>query len=442
MNSKKIITLSLPAILLAALLAATQTRAATNEPISNTPIQNLDLDLCLKLTVDWALSTGRLGRQTAMALANADETRSQSWPHLNLRAGGRFEMRNSDILPEADGDFGDTFLQLPQNAARRRIAAMGMICARHFETRTLCVLRARAMRAYAAFLRAEAKLNMAEEQSMLADLLETAWQRAPQHASLSERRKESDAMIRNQPLLLEQAQLEQVLAAKRLFIMTDLAESTNRITVAALPNYEAPSIISVEQCLAWALAKRSDLLALQEQILMQEQAIRLARLARLPTPALSFGYRDSQDADADNAFEGAYLKAMLKIPLWDAGAISAQTARLAAERTRTILEHEDLQAEITAAVAKAYTAWRRAIETLNENDSTPYDPESRRKRADIRLELGDLSKSQHQTEIMCIREQESNRLNVNLTCYEAETDLLEAIQAERASFVAGLKETP
>jgi outer membrane protein TolC len=380
-----------------------------------------------------------VGQRAALAEALADEARSKSWPRLNVRAGARYETRDGDLLPEADGDFGDTFLELPQNAVRRRLAGMGLVCAEHIEARARCVVEARALRAYAGFLRANARLDLAEERLILADQLEAAWQQAPRDAALAERREESQALTRNQPLLHEQARLEQVLAAKRLFILAGLAESHAPIVVAPLPAYDCPPAVTAERCLAWALARRGDLLALQEQIRMQDQAIRLARMARLPSPGLSFGYRDAAGVDSDNAFEGVYLKAMLKVPLWDAGDISAQTAKLTAERTRSVLDSDDLQAEIAASVAKAYGAWRRAVETRAQTGRDKDDPADSRRRADIRRALGDLSTSQHQTELMRVREREWADLDANLACYEAEADLLEAIQADRSEWAAGLR---
>ena len=417
--------------------------AETNSlPAEQPPAIALNLETCLAMAVDQAKNTGRLGQSMALATAFSQEARSKSWPKLNIHAGIRYETRNADTLPEADGDFGNTFLELPQNIVRRRIATLHMACAKHYETRALCIIQARILRVYAGLLRADANLNLAEERLILSDQLETAWQRVPEDASLAKRKKESLAMTRNQPLLHEQAQLEQMMAAKRFFIMTGLADSHAATSIANLPDYKPPSNLTAERCLEWALKQRSDLQALNEQIRLQTEAIRLARMARLPSPMLSFGYRDSSDTDHDNATDGMYLKAMLKIPIWDAGEINAQTAKLAIERTRSLLERDDLQAEIAAATARSYGAWRRAVENHAEAVRNADSAKPAQRQAEIRHALGDLSTTQYQTELLRIHELAWTCMDANLACFEAESDLLENIQADQACFATGLKEQP
>lgn len=401
----------------------------------------LNLDACLEQAAIWAKSTGRLGRHGAMAAALSDEAWAKSWPRLNVRAGARYETRDGNILPEADGDFGETFLELPQNVARRRIAELGVAGAALLEARELCVAQARAIRAYTAFLRSDARLNMAEEQMFLADEIEYAWSMAPDDPSLAERRAEALTQARNRPLLLEQAQMEQASAAKRLFTICNLAGTDALVTVAAIHCYDAPPPVSLERCVAWATANRGDLLAMREQERAQKVAVRLARMARLPSPALGFGYRDSSDVDSDNAFQGLYIKAMLKAPIWDAGEISAQVKKLSAERTRTLTELDDLEAGIAASVARAYGAWRRAEEAYFAVTHAADDSQDLLRKANIRRALGDLSENQYRTEVLRANERQWSVIDAALACHEAEAELLEAVQAGREDLRAGLKES-
>ena len=135
--------------------------------------------------------------------------------------------------------------------------------------------------------------------------------------------------------------------------------------------------------------------------------------------------------------QGAYARAYLKIPVWDAGDISAQVRRLAADRLQTLAEMERWKGEVSASVARSFSAWRQAIDQLagmREERSPAFD----RARTEAAFRAGALSQTEQEQEKLRARERELVLIEMNLLCYETEADLLEAIQANRGDLRAGL----
>lgn len=394
------------------------------------------MELCVQRAVSNAAARGIIGARLESAEAGVDQARARSSPKLNLRAGARYEFESGEVLGEVDGDFGESLFEFPQNAARRRAAGIGVEMAGRIEERTLCMIRNQAVKAYSAALRTAIRLELAELQAVLsAEARDSIESLADPDNELADRLKSLRAGAREAMLAAEKALAEHILARRRLANLCgfDLAEPFEP----AAPEWYAAPGAPFAQCLEWALARRGDAQALHDQARIQAEGIRLARLGRWPTPGAAFGYRSPDSGDNDDMTRGLYARAYLKIPAWDAGDISAQVRRLAADRLNTLAEIERLNGEISASVARTYDAWRHAIDRLaamREEQSPALD----RAKTLAAFQSGALSRADHEQERLRARERELVLTELNLLCYEAEAELLEAIQAGRADLLAGL----
>lgn len=395
-----------------------------------------DIEACVQRSVSNATARYAIGIRRESALAGVDQARARSLPKLNIRAGGRYEFDNGNLLGEVDGDFGESLFELPQNAARRKAAGIGVEMADWLEGRTLCIIRNQAIKAYAATLRTGLRLELAEEQAVLHAMILDSIEGLPDPDNeLAERLRSARVKARESLLTAGKALAEHMLARGRLANMCgfDIAE-TFELT---LPEWYAMAQPTFSQCQAWALARRGDAQALQDQARMQAEGIRLARMGRWPTPGAAFGYRSPDSGDATDMTQGIYARAYLKIPVWDAGDITAQVRRLAADRLQTLAEIERLKGEVSASVAKNFAAWHQAIDQL-AGIREEKSPATDRARTRAAYQAGALSNMDHEQELLRVREKEVVIVEMNLLCYESEADLLETIQAGRADLRAGL----
>lgn len=395
-----------------------------------------DMESCVLRAVSNAAARGAIGIRHESAQAGVDQARARSSPKLNVRAGARYEFENGELLGEADGDFGESLFEFPQNAARRRAAGIGVEMAARLEERTLCMIRSQAVKAYAAALRTGIRLELAEDQAVLsAERRDSIESLADPDSELRERLAAARAGAREALLAADKALAEHILARRRLANIAgfDLAEPF----MLAAPEWYAMPAPAFTQCLEWALARRGDAQALQDQARIQAESIRLARLGRWPTPGASFGYRSPDSGDDTDMTRGLYARAYLKIPVWDAGDISAQVRRLGADRLNTLAEIERLKEEVSAAVARNFAAWRQAVDQL-EKMREEQSPALDRAKTEAAFQSGALSLHDHEQERLRARERELVLVELNLLCYEAEAELLEAVQASRGDLRAGL----
>lgn len=395
----------------------------------------LTRDFCVQAALSRAEAAGRLDAQLRMARTGVDLASARSVPKLNLKAGGRYESGNNDLSPEIEGDFGETLFEIPQNRARRRIARSAAVMANMLDARETSVIAARGARAWVDFARAAGKLAVAEDRFFAAVKTADAWAGIGDFEGAERKRVEAQAALTREEFEVEAARTEYALAAEQLFFVCGLDRSA--AAVLEIPADYTPSAVGLDPCVERAVSRRGDLLAANERLSMLAHASRLAALGRMPTPGLNFGYRGADTSDWDESKKGFYAHAFIRIPVWDAGDISAQVRRAEIEREHAEAEAEALKIKVVSEVVAAHAAWRKAVEALR-TDRGPIEAEEIAARAGARLAAGDISPVEHEFELLRVLELGNRRSELVLECVKAESDLLEAMNADRELWAGGL----
>lgn len=391
----------------------------------------LTREFCVDSALEKARSAGRLDCQARMAQTGVDQARARSLPRLNAKGGARYEFRSEETIGEVEGDFGETLFEIPQNQARRRVAQGAAVVGMLLDARESAAVAAAGARSWLDFLRADLKLALAEERWLAAARAADAWAGLGDFEELKARRLEAFESFVREDMELEAAKTEYALARERLFAVCGL--DTKAFLYWEMPSDYAAPVVPLERCVEWALAHRGDLLAAREKQAMLRQARRLAAMGRLPTPGVNFGYRSSGVSDTDEAEKGWYAHAFVRIPIWDAGDISAQVRRAEIEAEQAVLEEDALRHKVAAEVALAHAAWRKARESLRIYSGAGTAAEISA-RAEARYATGDISSSELEHERVRALELELRRFELVLECFKAETDLLEAMNVQGAQW--------
>ncbi len=124
-----------------------------------------------------------------------------------------------------------------------------------------------------------------------------------------------------------------------------------------------PAALTLDDLLSRAQTRRPEVAAAQAETEATQAALLLARRERRPEPILTAGFKRQSDG-----FHGAYLGAMLGLPLFNrnAGQIEAETARLHAAETRRILTLRQIENEVRHAYA-TYASLRDRIVLIQED---------------------------------------------------------------------------
>ncbi len=124
-----------------------------------------------------------------------------------------------------------------------------------------------------------------------------------------------------------------------------------------------PAALTLDDLLSRAQTRRPEVAAAQAETEATQAALLLARRERRPEPILTAGFKRQSDG-----FQGAYLGAMLGLPLFNrnAGQIEAETARLHAAETRRILTLRQIENEVRHAYA-TYASLRDRIVLIQED---------------------------------------------------------------------------
>jgi len=208
-------------------------------------------------------------------------------------------------------------------------------------------------------------------------------------------------------------------------------------------DYRMPTL-ELQTCLKWAMRHRSDLQAARREIDMLTQAVKLARLDRLPKPRLSLGYTSSDwNSSADSTqtanSEGFFLALSLEMQIWDGGEISGRVRAIEAKRRGSESGLDMLEARVSQEVLKAYADLRQAVLSVDvEREKTAPSDEARK--AEVQRGNGTLGEMEYQARMFTGAEHDTEVARKNLACYECEIVLTEAIQATTEQLHAGLKE--
>jgi cobalt-zinc-cadmium efflux system outer membrane protein len=132
--------------------------------------------------------------------------------------------------------------------------------------------------------------------------------------------------------------------------------------VTGAPNASQPGEAVPDSLIRLALQSRSDLRALDRDAAVARAESRMAAGERVPTPALSVGYKTERIAGVGEQGNGFTAGVSIPLPVWDrrAGAVAAATA----ESRRRVAETDALRRRVVREVADAHDAYQSVMAQL------------------------------------------------------------------------------
>jgi len=426
-----------PSVITGLLLVFLTSHPALPENTTNTVPSSLTVDQCIERAMAVAEEKGLFDRDIAFARTDLDMARARSYPHLNITPEARYYVENSDLEGAFRADLGHHFLEIPQNRLRRRIARNEMMRAQCRADRLRCVRTATVIRAYVDCLSAGQDQALVETRLRAAAKANGAWRRVnAQTQALIDKKEASARAVRDARSAVERAELRHSEARRQLGQLCGLqANEVPQLT--ALPGFEMPPV-SLDDCLSWAAAHRSDLAATRHELTLTTTTISLARMARFPTPGLSFGYTDREQNEFEDREGGPFATVQLRVPVWDAGEVRARVRRLEARRKALDADSEELESATARGVATAFLALRTASQSL-EAAQTDQQPLRRFQAAEVRFRSGRISSTELDVAHVQLAEHETAVLHREWDCFRARADLLAAIEATPTQLSAGLQ---
>lgn len=416
------------------LFASASTNRAADLP------ESVTLEYCIARSMAAAEEGGVFDAELAFARADIRAARARSYPHVNVIPDMRYYSDNSEVDTAISGDLGEHFLEIPQNRLHRRIARRNATLARCRQDGLRARRRAEVVRTYADCLKAEKELELAEKECAAKETAEAAWSRMnPRSATLVEQQESARTALRAARAKTVHAELQCREMKRRLCELCDLSAGHD-FRIEDMPDFEMPPV-TLEDCLSWAAVNHNGLSAALHEIETAELMIDLARMGRLPTPGLSFGYSDRGQDEFDDTESGAYGSVFVRIPLWDAGETKADVERLRARREALSVEAETLRSDLEKNIASAFLALKQAFISLQSVRSDP-EPDREFRSARIRFENGDMSRIAFEAAELNRARHAALLLYGKWDCFRAQADLLESIEATAEQLLAGLKQGP
>lgn len=410
---------------------------ALSEGVTNDVPSSLTVDQCIERAMTVAEEKGLFDRHTMSARSSLDKARARSSPHLNITPEARYYVENADFEGAFQADLGRHFLEIPQNRLYRRIARNEMKRAQCHADRLRCVRTTTAIRAYVDCLSAAQDQALAETRLQAATKAAAAWRRVDAATqALIDKKEASTRAVRDARSTAERAELRHSEARRQLGQLCDLqANEIPQLT--PLPDFEMPPV-SLDDCLSWTATHRSDLAAARHDLMLTTTAISLARMARLPTPGLSFGYTDRDKSEFEDREGGPFATLRLRIPVWDAGEVRARVRRLEARHKALDADSHELESAAARGVATAFLALRMASQSL-EAAQTDQRPLRRFRAAEVRFRRGRISGMELDAARLQLAQHETAVLRRKWDCFRARADLLAAIEATPTQLSAGLQ---
>jgi outer membrane protein TolC len=349
----------------------------------------------------------------------------------------------NNLAYDLRADIGEHLLEIPQNIVNKRVARSQLASAEYKRERKLVQYGATVARAFIEYLRIQEDLALNARRVEMAEQNRARWQNVVSSEPEAGKKK-AEAEKNSQRTALVQRKLGAVRdeMLRQLIRMAGIAPET-MVEAMLLPAYSLPGV-ELQPCLKWAMLHRSDLLAARHEIEMLQQAVKLARLDRLPKPRLSLGYTSSDwNSNADETQtagnDGFFLALSLEIPIWDGGEISGRVRAIEAKRRGSESGLGMIEARAVQEVLKAYADLQQAALTFDmEREKTGPADEARKAGVQRRNET--IGEMEYQSRIFAGAEHDAEVSRKNLACYECEIALMEAIQATSGQLHGGLKE--
>lgn len=427
------------ACVVALLAIGTSGLAAPAAAPSGAPLE-LGVEDCVQLAQSTSDNLTLTELDILLSRADRDLASCDSLPHLNFTPGIRYFTQGGDTEPDIRVDLGRRFLELPQNNVRRKIAQSRLDWARHRKARAQCGLTAQVWRAYLSCLRESRVLEQARAAADLAGRVEAQWNAVTvRNEALDKERRAATQSAQQARLALAHAETTSRQAREILGTLCGIAPG--REIVCRKPGPLSKPIPSLEQCQAWARAHRSDLRSARMEYDGSLQNIRLARMTRMPTPEVGFGYGAQNSSSTLDGRDGAYGTLSLRIPLWDAGETAARVRRAQAESEALKVGITRLEGEVAQDVTAKHIALEQA---LSDREAAAADVAAKEafEKAEIQRKSGAITEIEFARARVKFLESETVALARDFACHEQAARLLEALEATREDWSGGLPASP
>lgn len=389
-----------------------------------------------------AARSGFLDEDLIEAELSLNDAKARFIPHLTISPEGRYYFKNDKPTYDLRADIGQHLLQIPQNLINKRVAKHQLKSAEFKRGRKVNQFATTAARSYIELQRLRQNLALNTNRCDLAARSAERWRKVASD-DVAVRKKKEEALETERLA----AQMQEQLAAVSIEMEGQVRAigaypAAADVVLAALPEYVLPPL-EWKTCRDWALANRGDLAAMRIESEMVKQAVKLARLDRLPKPRLSVGYTSSDwNSGSDSAQsgdnDGFFAALTLEIPIWDGGEISGRVRALEAKRRAIDSGLLMLEARITQEALKAYAELRQAFVEY-EMERKNEKPSEEARTAEARWRSGEINELEYRSQLFAFAEQQASVARKNIACYEAEVALWEALQADAGQIRAGLR---
>ena len=405
--------------------AGGETEPAVTPPVEKR--ETLSLEEYLNEAKAEGEKKGLFNGDVLRARAGLAEEKAHSSLHFNVTPGVRYYFGRSRPEGDIQANLGERFLEIPMNKVRQGIARDRLGVAESRRTRSISRFNRRAAKVFFDALEARSNLKLAEAGAALAEKTEAAWQHVDSDDPLVTAGREKAIAARDEAR--SAAEIAAALFRRQRDAVANLSgrDPDGRWALMDLPEYTFPSA-SLEDCLRWALAHRSDLLEGRGEIEAVEKALRLAGMDRWPRLQFQFGYNEFGAVEEESS--SLYTHLVLNFPLWDGGVSKARSAGLTAEKQTIQTALEVLKGEIRTKVSEAWLILRGADRSYRaiKGDRLPAREFEEVK---IRFEGGFLPALDFARARLSLAAHEAEVVKKNRRCFEAESALLDAMEAMR-----------
>ena len=383
----------------------------------------ISLNRCIQLALDNPETTDSIYYEVDLAEIELDQTDSLLYPHLGARYHYDYDFKQEDVYSGFEILLEGSYLEIPQNIIRRKIARTKLKAAEYRAQRERSRLIYEITRKYCELLKfqalsspAEAALAITEMENKIAEI------RKNEGLTLEPEMKETERKVRSQKETLKVAQRQ--LEEARL-VFSHLLSIEEDFTLAPL-NHEPSLSGEPEELIEWAQENRSDARAARELVELFKSAIKLAAFNRwIPRPELCVGYGSPTSGDASDWFEkeGFYIKTALSYTFCDWGEKASRIAKARRELQKSLAILKALprkiRLEVTGSYARLQRAWAKTETAL--------------RRKNMALKNYNIFQSLHKKEEPS---SEYDRARARLNLNRAEWELTEAICDETVARAA------
>jgi len=329
-------------------------------------IRKISLSDCIQLALDNPETTDSIYYEVDLAEIELDQTDSLFYPHIGARYNYDYDFKEDDVYSGIELLLSGSYLQVPQNIVRRKIAEAKLKAAEYKSQRerfrliyTITSKYCELLKLQAFSSRSRSLLTIAEMQKKIADI------QRREGLTLEPELKEIGRKIISLKGTLESSQRSLREARSAFSRFLSIEGDYNLEPLEHLPSLSADP----KELIGLAQENRSDARACRELIELLKSSITLAVLDRwLPEPELELGYGSPTAGEASDWFEkeGFYVRTALSYTIWDWGEKASRIALAKRELENNLAALKALPGKIRLEVAESYAGLEKAwVDTEN-----------------------------------------------------------------------------